>query len=180
MGYALRFDMPRLDPLITAEEIQLKCDELAKEIDATYNGESVVLIGVLKGSYQFLSDISRRLQTPCEIDFVQVSSYGSEKSSSGIVRIRKDHDISIEGRNVLIVEDIVDTGLTLQHLCELLATRKPASLRVIAMLSKPDARKHEALIDFVGFEIENQFVVGYGLDHAEMYRNLPHIAVLMD
>lgn len=172
--------MPRLEPLITAEAVQAKCDELANELDTVYSGESVVMIGVLKGSYQFLSDLSRRMTSPCEIDFVQVSSYGSEKSSSGIVKIKKDHDINIEGRHVLVVEDIVDTGLTLKHLCELLTTRRPKSLRVVAMLSKPEARQHEALLDFVGFEIGNEFVVGYGLDHAEKYRNLPHIAVLKD
>lgn len=166
--------------LFSAETIQAKCDELAKEIEQHYGGEPVVLIGVLKGSYQFLSDLSRRISSPCLIDFVQVSSYGDGKSSTGVVQIRKDHDVNIEGKHVLIVEDIVDTGLTLKHLCELLQTRKPASVKVVAMLSKPAARKHEALLDFVGFEIENLFVVGYGLDHAEKYRNLPYIAVLED
>lgn len=172
--------MAEFEPLLTSDQIQVRCDELAAEIDEVYQGESVVMIGVLKGSYQFLSDLSRRLKTPCEIDFVQISSYGDEKSSSGAVRMRKDHDVSIEGRNVLIVEDIVDTGLTLKHLCELLRTRRPASLRVVAMLSKPAARKHEALLDFVGFEIPDCFVVGYGLDHAERHRNLPYITVLPD
>lgn len=172
--------VPTLKTLFSANQIASRCDALASEIDECYGGESVVLIGVLKGSYQFLSDLSKRLKSNCEIDFVQVSSYGDEKSSSGVVRIKKDHDISIEGKNVLIVEDIVDTGLTLKHLCELLMTRKPATLRVVAMLSKPEARAHEALLDFVGFEIQNEFVVGYGLDHAERYRNLPYIAVLQD
>ncbi|MBS1723916.1 MAG: hypoxanthine phosphoribosyltransferase [Armatimonadetes bacterium] len=172
--------MPILEPLFAAEAMQRRCDELARQIDETYGNETVVLIGVLKGSYQFLSDLSRRLHCGVEIDFVQLSSYGAEKSSSGVVQIRKDHDINIEGRHVLVVEDIVDTGLTLAHLCELLQTRRPASLRVVAMLSKPAARTHEALLDFVGFEIGNEFVVGYGLDHAESYRNLPYIAVLKD
>ncbi len=172
--------MPTLTPLLTAEQIQRRCDELAAEIDAHYRGEPLVLLGVLKGSYQFLSDLSRRLTAPCMIDFVQFSSYGNAKSSSGVVQIRKDHDLNIEDKHVLIVEDIVDTGLTLTHLLELLNTRHPASLRVVAMLSKPEARTHEALIDFTGFEIPNQFVVGYGLDHAEQFRNLPFIAVLKD
>lgn len=172
--------MPTLDPLFSEEQIQRRCAELAKQIDAVLAQEPVVLLGVLKGSYQFLSDLSKRLSCPCEIDFVQLSSYGAGKSSTGVVQIRKDHDINIEGRNVLIVEDIVDTGLTLKHLCDLLQTRKPKSLRVVAMLSKPEARKHEALLDFVGFEIQNEFVVGYGLDHAEKFRNLPYIAVLRD
>lgn len=169
-----------LRTLYSAETLQKRCDELAAEIDAVYGGAPVVLIGVLKGSYMFLSDLSRRLASECSVDFVQVSSYGDGKSSTGVVQIRKDHDINIEGKHVLVVEDIVDTGLTLAHLCELLQTRRPASLRVVAMLSKPEARRHEALLDFVGFEIGNEFVVGYGLDHAEKYRNLPFIAVLED
>lgn len=169
-----------LDLLISPEQIERRCTELASDIESELDGEPVVLLGVLKGSYQFLSDLSKRLTCPCEIDFVQLSSYGENKSSTGVVQIRKDHDINIEGKNVLIVEDIVDTGLTLKHLCDLLRTRKPKSLRVVAMLSKPEARKHEALLDFVGFEIQNEFVVGYGLDHAEKFRNLPYIAVLRD
>jgi hypoxanthine phosphoribosyltransferase len=170
----------RLNELIAAEAIQKRCDELAEQIDLDYAGLGVVLIGVLKGSYMFLADLSRRLTVPVTVDFVQLSSYGEEKSSSGIVHIRKDHDVSIEGRHVLVVEDIVDTGLTLAHLCELLRTRRPASLKVVSMLSKPAARKHEALVDYLGFEIPNQFVVGYGLDHAESFRNLPFIALLND
>lgn len=169
-----------LEPLISADQVQAKCDDLAREIQSLYSGQSVVLLGVLKGSYQFLSDLSRRLDLDVSVDFVQLSSYGEAKSSTGVVQIRKDHDINIEGRHVLVVEDIVDTGLTLAHLCQLLQTRNPASLRVVAMLSKPTARTHEALLDFVGFEIGDEFVVGYGLDHAERYRNLPYIAVLRD
>ncbi|MBL8066653.1 MAG: hypoxanthine phosphoribosyltransferase [Chthonomonadaceae bacterium] len=163
---------------IQAGEIQDVCARIAREISDDYRGESVVLIAVLKGSYQFISDLSRLIEIPCEIDFVQVSSYGDGTESTGVVRIKKDHDINIEGRNVIIVEDIVDTGLTLKHLCELLSTRRPKSLAVASMLSKPEARKHEALINYIGFEIQNQFVVGYGLDHAEKFRNLPYIAVL--
>jgi hypoxanthine phosphoribosyltransferase len=170
----------RLKEMISADQIQRRCDELAAEIDRDHVGKSLVMIGVLKGSYMFLADLSRRLRTDVTIDFVQVSSYGDGQSSSGIVQIRKDHDVSIEGRHVLIVEDIVDTGLTLAHLCELLQTRRPLSLKVVSMLSKPAARRHEALIDYVGFEIPNQFVVGYGLDHAESFRNLPFIALLTD
>ncbi|MCW5938549.1 MAG: hypoxanthine phosphoribosyltransferase [Fimbriimonadaceae bacterium] len=171
---------PRLKELISAEQIQRRCDELAVEIDRDYAGKSLVLLAVLKGSYMFLADLSKRLSSPVMIDFVQVSSYGDEKSSSGIVQIRKDHDVSIEGRHVLVVEDIVDTGLTLAHLCELLRTRRPLSLKVVSMLSKPAARRHEALVDYLGFEIPNEFVVGYGLDHAESFRNLPFIALLKD
>jgi hypoxanthine phosphoribosyltransferase len=172
--------MAHLETIITAEQVQARCTELAKEIDEAYKGEPVVLIGVLKGSYQFVSDLSRHLQTPCKVDFVQVASYGDHKTSSGAVKVRKDHDVMIEGEHVLVVEDIVDTGLTLKSLCEVLLTRRPKSLRVVAMLSKPSARRHEALLDFVGFEIADDFVVGYGLDHAEKYRNLPYVAVLRD
>jgi hypoxanthine phosphoribosyltransferase len=135
-------------------------------------------VGVLKGSFLFLADLVRQLGENVVVDFVMVSSYGDGTESSGIVQIRKDLDINIEGRHVLIVEDIVDSGATLSHLCELLRTRRPKSLKVVALLSKPEARKQHAPIDFVGFEIPNEFVVGYGLDHAERYRNLPYIAIL--
>ena len=166
--------------LISEQEIQAKIAALGEQLRRDYEGESLILLGVLKGSTYFLADLSRHLTDQVEIDFVQVSSYHGEKSSSGVVQIRKDMDISIEGRHVLIVEDIVDTGLTLSHLKELLGTRKPASLRVVALLNKPEARTHPTLVDYVGFEIPNAFVVGYGLDYAERYRNLPFIAVLDD
>ena len=172
--------MPTLTPLITAERLQARCDELAAELAAVYGDEPLVLIAVLKGSFQFVADLAKRLPGPVMVDFVQLSSYGQDKSSSGIVQVKKDHDVNIEGRHVLVVEDIVDTGLTLQYLLEVLRTRRPKSLRVATMLSKPTARRHEALVDYVGFEIENKFVVGYGLDHAESYRNLPYVAVLGD
>ena len=153
---------------------------MAAEIQAVYGEDEILLVGVLKVSFLFLADLCRRLGTNVQIDFVQVSSYGDQKSSSGVVQIRKDLDINIEDRHVLIVEDIVDTGITLKHLRELLGTRKPKSLRVASLLSKPDARKLGMEIEFVGFEIENEFVVGYGLDFAERYRNLPYIAVLRE
>jgi hypoxanthine phosphoribosyltransferase len=172
--------VPSLTPLITADRLQSRCDELAAEIAAAYGDEPLVLIAVLKGSFQFVSDLARRLPGPVMVDFVQLSSYGQDKSSSGIVQVKKDHDVNIEGRHVLVVEDIVDTGLTLKYLLEVLQTRRPKSLKVATMLSKPTARRHEALVDYVGFEIENKFVVGYGLDHAESYRNLPYVAVLGD
>lgn len=167
-----------LKPLITREQIDLKLDEMAEAIREDYAGQPLLLVGVLKGSTFFLADLARRLPDDTEMDFCQVSSYGHGKSSSGVVQIRKDLDISIEGRHVLIVEDIVDTGLTLMHLKDLFSTRRPASLRVASLLSKPEARTHDALVDYIGFEIPNEFVVGYGLDYAERYRNLPYIAVL--
>jgi len=166
------------DTLISAEAVAEKVKELAERLDRDYEGETPILVGVLKGSFHFLSDLSRAMRTPTMIDFIQTSSYGVGKSSSGIVQIRKDLDINIEGKSVIIVEDIVDTGATLNHLRELLSTRSPKSLRVVALLSKPEARKTPTPVEYVGFEIPNQFVVGYGLDYGERYRNLPYIAIL--
>jgi hypoxanthine phosphoribosyltransferase len=168
----------RLEVLLDAQTIQSKIAELARQIALDYGDEEILLVGVLKGSFLFLTDLCRRLGNNVEIDFVQTSSYGGEKSSSGIVQIRKDLDINIEGKNVLLVEDIVDTGATLGHLRELLSTRKPKSLKVVTLLSKPEARTMEAPVEYLGFEIPSKFVVGYGLDYAERYRNLPYIAIL--
>jgi hypoxanthine phosphoribosyltransferase len=170
--------MERLESLLSEDTIQAKVLELANRIRADYNGETVLLLGVLKGSFHFLSDLSRLLSDMSTVDFVQVSSYGTGKSSTGVVQIRKDLDTNIEGLDVLIVEDIVDTGTTLTHLRELLGTRKPRSLKVVALLSKPEARKHNTQVEYVGFEIPNEFVVGYGLDYGERFRNLPYIAIL--
>lgn len=153
---------------------------MARAIEKELEGETVLLIAVLKGSVHFLSDFARELKLEAMLDFMQTSSYGSGKSSTGVVQIRKDLDINIEGLNVIIVEDIVDTGVTLSHLRELLATRKPKSLRVVALLSKPEARKVHPPVEYIGFEIPNEFVVGYGLDYAERFRNLPYIAVLSE
>lgn len=167
-----------LRPLITSEQLQDRIRELAKQIREDLGQEEILAVAVLKGSFLFHADLVRQLGDNVSVDFVVVSSYGDGHETSGNVQIRKDLDINIEGKNVLIVEDIVDTGATLSHLCALLQTRRPNSLRVVALLSKPEARKQQAPIDYVGFEIPNEFVVGYGLDHAERYRNLPHIAVL--
>jgi hypoxanthine phosphoribosyltransferase len=170
-----------LDTLISAEQLHAKVVELAAAIDADYAGETVLLIGVLKGSMHFLSDLARSLrECDTQVDFLQTSSYQDRKSSSGVVQIRKDLDINIEGLNVIIVEDIVDTGITLNHLRELLSTRKPKSLKVVALLSKSEARKVFPPVEYIGFEIPNEFVVGYGLDYAERYRNLPYIALLRE
>ena len=168
-----------LEPLISAEQIQQKVDELAAKI-CKDGPENLLLIGVLKGSLHFLSDFSRRLPCDVEIDFISVSSYAEGKTSSGIVQIRKDLDTNIEGRDVLIVEDIVDTGATLRHLRELLGTRKPRRLHVVSLLSKLQARGISSDIEYVGFEIPDEFVVGYGLDYGERYRNLPYIAILRE
>lgn len=169
----------RTDVLITKESIALKVKEMAAAIDHS-SDEPLLLVGILKGSLHFLSDLGRMLRRETEVDFLQVSSYHNQRSSSGNIQIRKDLDINIEGRNVLIVEDIVDTGTTLSHLRELLSTRNPKSLQVAALLSKPEARKLQVPVEFIGFEIPNEFVVGYGLDYAERYRNLPYIAILRE
>lgn len=167
-----------LRELISEKDILDRTTALAAEIRSFFGDEQISCICVLKGSYLFFADLVRRLGIETRVDFVQVSSYGEEKTSSGIVQIRKDLDQNIEGKNVLIVEDIVDTGLTLNYLKQVLLTRNPKSLKVCSLLSKPAARTHDAPIDFVGFEIANEFVVGYGLDYAEQYRTLPYIAVL--
>lgn len=169
-----------LEPLFTEAQIQNKVEEMAARIQADYGDEPILLVGVLKGSLYFIADLSRRLGPNTRVDFVQVSSYAGRKESSGVVQIRKDLDINIEDVNVIIVEDIVDTGLTLTHLRELLSTRRPKTLRVASLLSKPDARLHQTQIEYVGFEIPNAFVVGYGLDYAEAFRNLPFVAILSE
>ena len=153
--------------------------ELAAQVSEDYAGKDVLLIGVLKGAVFFLSDLMRALTIPCEVDFMAISSYGSSTKSSGVVRILKDLDTALEGRDVLIVEDIVDSGLTLQYLLRNLAARNPASLEVCALLIKPGARQVQTTPKYVGFELPDAFVIGYGLDHAERYRNLPYVATLL-
>ncbi len=169
-----------IDVLLSAAQVAEKVKELATQIDSETNAEQLLLIGVLKGSFHFLSDLARALKTDSIVDFMQVSSYGSGKSQTGVVQIRKDLDINIEGKDVIIVEDIVDTGITLSHLRELLSTRRPKSLKVVCLLSKPEARRINPEVEYVGFEIPNEFVVGYGLDHGEKYRNLPFIGILRE
>jgi hypoxanthine phosphoribosyltransferase len=171
---------PMLETLISEAELEAKVSELAAAIKLRYKEEPVLLVCVLKGSLYFLADLSRKLDLNVQIDFIQASSYGSGKSSTGVVQIRKDLDVNIEGLNVIIIEDIVDTGITLSHLRELLSVRRPKSLAVAALLSKTQARKIATPVEFIGFEIPNEFVVGYGLDYAESYRNLPYIAILRE
>ena len=163
---------------MSAEDLQRRVGELGEEISRDYAGRSLLLIGVLKGAVFFLSDLMRFIDIPVEVDFMAVASYGSATDSSGVVRILKDLDVAIEDRDVLIVEDIVDSGLTLQYLMRNLGSRNPRSLEVCALLTKPDRRKVELSPRYVGFEIANRFAIGYGLDHAERYRNLPFVAVL--
>jgi hypoxanthine phosphoribosyltransferase len=166
--------------LVQRDELQHRVRELAVEISRDYEGRGLFLVGVLKGAVFFLSDLMRHLDVQCEVDFMAVSSYGSETDSSGVVRILKDLDAPIAGRDVLIVEDIVDSGLTLSYLLRTLKARDPASLEVCALLTKPERRKVELPIKYVGFEIPNRFAIGYGLDHAERFRNLPYVAVLQE
>ncbi len=164
--------------LVGAEELSTRVQELADQISRDYADRDLLLIGVLKGAVFFVSDLMRHLQVPVEVDFMAVASYGSATKSSGVVRILKDLDAAIEGRDVLIVEDIVDSGLTLQYLLRNLAGRNPRSLEVCALLIKPERRKVDLKTRYVGFEIPDRFAIGYGLDHAERYRNLPYVAAL--
>jgi hypoxanthine phosphoribosyltransferase len=168
------------ETLVPADELQSRVTALAAEISRDYEGRDLVMIGILKGAVLFLGDLMRSVDVPCEIDFMAVSSYGSETDSSGVVRILKDLDASIEGRDVLIVEDIIDSGLTLHYLLRNLNARNPASLEVCSLLTKPDRRRVDLPIRYVGFEIPNRFVIGYGLDYAQRYRNLDYVAVLAD
>jgi hypoxanthine phosphoribosyltransferase len=164
--------------LVPAEDLERRVRELAAEVSRDYAGRDLVLVGVLKGAVFFLSDLMRNLDIPCEVDFMAVASYGSATRSSGVVRILKDLDAVIEGRDVLIVEDIVDSGLTLQYLLRNLAGRNPRSLEVCALLVKPERRQVDLQARYVGFEIPNRFAIGYGLDYNERYRNLPFVAAL--
>ncbi|MEA2472472.1 MAG: hypoxanthine phosphoribosyltransferase [Thermoleophilaceae bacterium] len=166
------------ETLVEPDRLAARVRELGQEISADYAGRDLLLVGVLKGAVFFLSDLMRHLEVPCEVDFMAVASYGSSTDSSGVVRILKDLDASIEGRDVLIVEDIVDSGLTLSYLLRAMRARDPASLEVCALLTKPERRKVNLPIRYTGFEIPNRFVIGYGLDYGEKFRNLPFVAVL--
>jgi hypoxanthine phosphoribosyltransferase len=166
------------ETLVEADDLQRRVRELGVEISADYEGKDLIMIGVLKGAVLFMADLMRELEVPCEVDFMAVSSYGSATDSSGVVRILKDLDASIEGRDVLLVEDIVDSGLTLHYLLKSLGARDPRTLEVCALLTKPERRRVDLPIKYVGFEIPNRFAIGYGLDHAQRYRNLPYVAAL--
>ncbi len=165
--------------LLSAEQIQKRITELAAEIEADHpRSDEIHLVGVLKGGFMFLADLIRSMSSRVTIDFMAVSSYGKGTTSSGQVRVLKDLDSSLEGRDIIIVEDIVDTGLTLHYLQDLIKARLPRSVRTACLLSKPSRRQVDVRVDYIGFTIEDHFVVGYGLDYAERYRNLPHIAIL--
>ncbi len=169
----------QLRVLVSASEIQRRVQELGKEIDADYPEGPIYLVAILKGSFVFLADLSRAIKRhSVRIEFMGISSYGKNKTSSGQVRVTKDLDVNLEGRNVLVVEDIIDSGVTLTYLSRILEQRKPASLRIVTLLDKPERRISPVEIKYVGFKIPDEFVVGYGLDYAEDYRNLPNICVL--
>jgi hypoxanthine phosphoribosyltransferase len=165
---------------VSQSDLERRVRELGAEISRDYEGKDLFLVGVLKGAVFFLSDLMRSLEVDCEVDFMAVASYGSSTDSSGVVRILKDLDATIEGKDVLIVEDIIDSGLTLSYLLRTLRAREPRSLEVCALLTKPERREVDLPIRYTGFEIPNKFVIGYGLDHAERYRNLPYVAVLQE
>jgi hypoxanthine phosphoribosyltransferase len=164
--------------LISSEEIEEKVREIGARITEDYSGEKPLLIGILRGAVVIMSDLMRNIDLPCELDFMDISSYGTGTSSSGVVRILKDLEEDITDRHVLIVEDIIDTGLTLSYLVRSLLARKPASLEICALLSKPSRRRAELDVKYLGFEVPDEFVVGYGLDYAGSYRNLPDICIL--
>ena len=164
--------------LVDEESLRARVQELGEEISSDYEGRDLLLVGVLKGAVFFMADLMRALTVSCELDFMAISSYGAASDSSGVVRILKDLDIPLEGRHVLVVEDIIDSGLTLSYLMRNLRARDPASLEVCALLTKPGRREIDVPVRYVGFEIPNRFVIGYGLDFGERYRNLPYVGVL--
>jgi hypoxanthine phosphoribosyltransferase len=164
--------------LVGATELRARVAELGHEISADYEGRALLLVGVLKGAVFFMADLMRSITVPCEIDFMAISSYGASTDSSGVVRILKDLDINIEGRHVLVVEDIIDSGLTLSYLLRNLESRAPATIEICALLTKPARREIDVPVRYVGFEIPDRFVIGYGLDFGERYRNLPYVGVL--
>jgi hypoxanthine phosphoribosyltransferase len=166
--------------LVSEQDLRRRVSELAAEVSRDYEGRDPMLVAILKGAVPFLADLMREMTISCELDFMAVSSYGSSTDSSGVVRILKDLDASIEGREVLIVEDIIDSGLTLHYLMRNLRARGPKSVEVCALLTKPERRRVDLPVRYVGFEIPNKFAIGYGLDHGERYRNLSYVAALRE
>ena len=176
MAYDMRNDLQ--ETLVSKEEIQATVARLGAEISRDYEGKNPILITVLKGAFIFMADLCRAITVPCTMDFMSVSSYGGGTTTSGTIRIRKDLDVNIEGQDVIIVEDILDSGVTLSNLIELLQTRNPASMRLVTLFDKPDRRKADVTIDYCGMQVPDAFIVGYGLDYAEKYRNLPEVSIL--
>lgn len=165
-------------PIVNQEDMKRRIEELGRQITADYAGKDLILVGVLKGAFAFYADLARAIRAPLRVDFLVVTSHGSKAKTSGKVTMVSDLTEDIRGRDVLLVEDIVDSGLTVQHLIKTLAKRKPRSIKVCTLLSKPERRKIPVALDYVGFEISNKYVVGYGLDYQQQYRNLPYLAVL--
>lgn len=176
MAYDMRNDLQEV--LVSKEEIQATVARLGAEISRDYEGKQPVLITVLKGAFIFMADLCRAITVPCTMDFMSVSSYGSGTTTSGKVRIRKDLDVNIEGQDVIIVEDILDSGVTLSSLIELLKTRNPKSLRLVTLFDKPERRRAHVDVDYCGIQVPDAFIVGYGLDYDELYRNLPDVSIL--
>ncbi|SEO91926.1 hypoxanthine phosphoribosyltransferase [Propionispora vibrioides] len=176
MVHSMMDDVERV--LISTEELKQRIADMGKQISQDYAGKEILMIGVLRGAVIFMADLARAIDIPVAIDFMAVSSYGAGTSSSGVVRILKDLDETVEGKHILVVEDIIDSGLTLNYLLDNIKSRKPASLRMCTLLNKPERRKVNVHIDYNGFTIPDHFVVGYGLDYAEKYRNLPFIGIL--
>ena len=164
--------------LITREDVEKRIQELADKINSDYEGQEVTLICILKGSLFFTCELAKRLTIPVMIDFMQASSYGAGTKSTGVIQIKKELDNSIEGKNVIVIEDIIDSGRTLNFLLKVLSDREPKSLKLCTLLNKPDRREVEVNVDYNGFDIPDEFVVGYGLDYAQKYRNLPYVGVL--
>ena len=174
--HSLRDDIDHI--LVSEEELQISIGNMARQLEDDYDGTELMLVGVLKGAVMFIVDLARSTQLPVTLDFMAVASYGASTETSGIVRILKDLDNSIEGKHVLIVEDIIDSGLTLNYILDTLRTRNPASLKVCALLNKPGRRRVDVPVDYICFNIPDEFVVGYGLDYNQIYRNLPFVGVL--
>lgn len=171
--------MERVEILISREQVLERVKELAKKIEEDYKGEELVCVALLKGSFIFFADLVREIKSPVQIDFMNVSSYGNASETSGVVRILKDTDADISGKNVLLVEDIIDTGYTLEYVKKFLSNKGAKSVKCVSLLDKPERRKIDIPIEYVGFEVPDKFIVGYGIDYAQKYRNLPYIAVVL-
>lgn len=166
--------------LLSEEAIKEKIKALGAQITEDYRGKDLILLGILKGSVMFMSDLMKEINLPCKMDFMAVSSYGDATQSSGIVKIIKDLDFEIKDKHILIIEDIIDTGITLKYLMKYLAARNPSSLEIVCLLNKPERRKEQLDVKYLGFDVPDHFLVGYGLDYAETYRNLPYIGILKE
>lgn len=169
----------RIETLISRAEVEKRIKELAKKIESEYKDKDLICVGLLKGSVIFLSDLIKEIDIPLQIDFMNVSSYGNETTTSGNVKILKDTDLDVSGKDVLIIEDIIDTGITLEYVLGMFKAKGVSSVKVCTLLSKPERRKVEVFVDYIGFEIPDKFVVGYGLDYAQKYRNLPYIGAVV-